>query len=166
MFQINQAFNEIVIFVLDCEIGYTNKEKLISIASYARFFLASVIPESYDRVLYLDYDTIIMDTLVNLWKIDLDGFMVAGVQDTVDKYFLKKIGLTQNDLYVNAGIILINLSLWRSHNLEQKFMDFIKKYDGNVPHHDQGTINAVCNKKNIQYEYLLSTGNFRNWYIC
>lgn len=178
LFQTNKAFDEINIFVLDCEIGDLNKEKLISIAeeynrniyfvdmkkhisglnlkmgarkisiaSYARLFLASAIPEKYDRILYLDCDTIIIDTLAGLWNNDLDGFMVAGVQDTVDKYFLKKIGLTQDDFYVNAGIILINLSTWRSCNLQQKFIDFINKFDGNVPHHDQGTINAVCNKK-------------------
>lgn len=177
LFQTNEVFDKIDVFVMDCEISDLNKEKLISIAeeynrsiyfidmkkhiseldlkmgvrkisiaSYARLFLSSVIPEEYGRVLYLDCDTIIMDELTNLWNTDLDGFMIAGVQDTVDKYFLSKIGLTQDDFYVNSGIMLINLSVWRSGKLKQSFIDFIKKYNGNVPHHDQGTINAVCNK--------------------
>ena len=121
----------------------------ISIASYARLFLASVIPEAYDRILYLDCDTIVRDSITELWKINLEGSMVAGVRDTVDSFFLKKIGLKPEEYYVNAGIILINLAGWREHKLEERFLDFIKQFNGNVPHHDQGTINGVC--RNMKY---------------
>lgn len=118
----------------------------ISIASYARLFLSSVIPQRFNKVLYLDCDTIILRELKDMWSIDVKLYMIAGVRDTVDKYFLKKIGLKQDDYYINCGIVLINLELWRKENLQEKFMDFIKKHNGNVPHHDQGTINAICNK--------------------
>jgi lipopolysaccharide biosynthesis glycosyltransferase len=116
----------------------------ISIASYARLFLASIIPEEYDRVLYLDCDTIVCDSIADFWGVNLKGFLVAGVQDTVDGFFLKKIGLTPEEHYVNAGIILINLAAWRKETLEAQFMEFIRKFQGNVPHHDQGVINGVC----------------------
>lgn len=122
----------------------------IAIASYARLFLASIIPKIYDRILYLDCDTIIRDNLKDLWTVDLKGYMVAGVRDTVDSFFLKKIGMEPQEAYVNAGAILINLYSWREEEMEKQFMDFIRKHNGNVPHHDQGTINGVCrNKKRI-----------------
>lgn len=119
----------------------------ISIASYARLFLASIIPESYNRILYLDCDTIVREYLVEFWMVELKGYLVAGVRDTVDSFFLKKIGLETDEYYVNAGIILINLEGWRREKIEKNFMDFICKFNGNVPHHDQGTINGVCRKK-------------------
>lgn len=119
----------------------------ISIASYARLFLSSVIPDECNKILYLDCDTIVCGNLEGFWNTQIDDYMVAGVRDTVDKYFLKKIGLNADDYYVNAGIILINLEAWRRNNIQQRFIKFIEKFDGNVPHHDQGTINAVCNKK-------------------
>lgn len=119
----------------------------IAIASYARLFLASVIPESFNKVLYLDCDTIVLEDLRKMWSIDIEAYMLAGVRDTVDKYFLKKIGLTQDDYYINAGIVIINLESWRKENLQEKLLAFIKEYDGKVPHHDQGTINAICNKR-------------------
>ncbi len=175
LFQSNKGFVQIDVFVLDCEIGAENKEKLmsiveeynrkihfismknyvsnlelnmgarkISIASYARLFLATVIPDTYERILYLDCDTIVLDELNDFWNIDMVGYMVAGVRDTVDSYFLKKIGLKPEDFYINAGIILVNLAAWRENQLLTQFITFIKKFDGNVPHHDQGTINAVC----------------------
>lgn len=119
----------------------------IAVSSYSRLFLEEAIPEEYNKILYLDCDTIIKDDIKEYWNTNLNGYMAAGVQDTVDKIFLKKIGLPADYCYINAGVLLINLDGWRKNNLQQKFIDFIKKFDGNVPHHDQGTINGVCSGK-------------------
>ena len=116
----------------------------ISIASYARLFLASVLPEEVERIVYLDCDTLVQSSLGELWEIETGDALVAGVQDTVDTFFKKIIGLEMRIPYVNAGILLINLKGWRDEHLELKFFAFIQKFDGNVPHHDQGTINGVC----------------------
>ncbi|NLL75933.1 MAG: glycosyltransferase family 8 protein [Clostridiales bacterium] len=133
----------------------------ISIASYARLFLASILPESCTKVLYLDCDTIVRDELTDLFNLNLEGNMVAGVQDTVDSFFLKKIGLESNEHYVNAGILLINLEGWRTARLEQQFMEFIRKFEGNVPHHDQGTINGVCRRQKLLIDPRFNvTSNF------
>lgn len=120
--------------------------KKIASATYARLFLSSVVPETYKKVLYLDCDTIIMDNLSSLWKTDLKDFFAAGVRDTVERYAVTRIGLTKRDLYVNAGVLLVNLSAWRKHNIQKAFLDFIEKFGGNVPFHDQGIINGVCGK--------------------
>ncbi len=148
---IAKEYNRVIQFIsmkdyvdgLDLNMG----ARKISTSSYARLFLASVIPPAYNRILYLDCDTIVTDTIAEYWNTNLDGYMAAGVRDTVDKYFLKKIGLTQEHYYVNAGILLINLEAWRESKIQQQFMAFIRKFNGNVPHHDQGTINAVCSGK-------------------
>ncbi len=121
----------------------------IAIAAYARLYLSSIIPESYDRVLYLDCDTIIRDSVADFWNVDLEGYLIAGVRDTVDNFFLKKIGMNPDEYYINDGIIVINLSGWRANQLEKQFIDFIRAFHGNVPHHDQGTINAVCRNKKL-----------------
>lgn len=178
LFQTNKDFDEINVFVMDLNIGASNKEKLISIAanfnrnivfipindyvsklnlkmgsrkigiaSYARLFLASVIPEIYNKILYLDCDTIVSNSLTEYWNIDINGYMLAGVRDTVDKYFLNRIGLRSKDYYVNAGVLLINLKAWRYSQVQDQFIELILRFNGNVPHHDQGTINATCNKK-------------------
>ena len=45
------------------------------------------------------------------------------------------------------GMMVLNLKKMREDNITDKCLKFIKKYKGSVPHHDQGTINAVCNEK-------------------
>ena len=121
--------------------------KKIAIASYARLFIGSLLPDDCDRVLYIDCDTLIRDSLLPLWATDFGDALIAGVQDTVDSYFLDVIGLPRTVRYINAGILLINLSAWREENLQAQFMQLIEKFGGNVPHHDQGTINAVCKER-------------------
>ena len=178
LFETNKDFKEIDVYIMDCGISDTNKEKLlgigdeygrkiffvsmkdfisglklnmgpkkIAIAAYARLFISSVIPDKYDKVLYLDCDTIILDNQSSLWKTDLKDFFAAGVRDTVERYAVTRIGLTKRDLYVNAGVLLVNLSAWRKHNIQKAFLDFIEKFGGNVPFHDQGIINGVCGKR-------------------
>ncbi len=118
----------------------------ISISSYARLFLASLLTE-VDKVLYLDCDSVINQSLDELWSIDITGYYVAGVSDTVSNNTKTRINLNETNKYINAGMLLINLKKWREEDIENSFIKFIDSYGGTVFHHDQGTINGVLNKK-------------------
>ena len=121
----------------------------IATASYARLFLPSLLPMDVERILYLDCDTIVADSLETMWATPLEGKYIAGVQDTVDVFFQKVIGLEPKLPYINAGVLLINLKAWREDNLQAQFAAFIQRFGGQVPHHDQGTINGVCGDKRV-----------------
>lgn len=173
LFLNNVKAEEIYIYLVDNGISAENKEKLIEIAdkynrnlifikfnelcggletdnsyplsSYARLFLSKI--EGIDKIIYMDCDSIICSSLEQLWNIDIEEYYVSGVLDNVNEYYKTSIGLDKNFKYINAGFLVINLKKWRNDNLERKFIDFINKYKGSVPHHDQGTINAVCKEK-------------------
>ena len=117
----------------------------IAISSYARLFLATVLPSTLSKVLYLDCDVVVVNSLTKLWETDMGDNYVAGVLDTLPNVTSKvKVGLSLSDPYINAGVLLINLDLWRKNRIEEQFMDFLKAHNGNVHHHDQGIINGVC----------------------
>lgn len=175
LFENNKEFANVSIYILDNNISAGNKAKLlaiveeygrkvifvevaflleklplkignsIAISSYARLFLASVIPDEADRIIYLDCDSIINGSLAELWQTDLDTCHIGGVADTVSQFSnnYAAIGLAQEDTYVNAGVLLIDLNKWRLDCIEQKLFDFIRQRNGKVCHHDQGTINGV-----------------------
>ena len=67
--------------------------------------------------------------------------------DTVSDETKLKINMDLNSPYINAGMLLINLKKWREERIEEKFIKFIDSYNGQVFHHDQGTINGVLNSK-------------------
>ena len=117
---------------------------LFSRNSYARLFLSEYLQDK-DRVLYVDSDTIFLRGLDEVFNINMEGRLVAGVQDTVNRYYKLNIGLGDDDLYINVGgIILLNLKLWREMKIVDKCRNFINLHHGNPPHNDQGTINHVC----------------------
>ena len=117
----------------------------IAICAYARLFLPSILPADVEKVLYVDCDTVICDDLSGLWNTDLEGKYVAGILDTLPNNESKvKVGMCADEAYINSGVLLINLELWRKDNIQQQFIDFLLEYNGNVHHHDQGLINGVC----------------------
>lgn len=111
-------------------------------SSFGRIFLSKKL--NIDKLIYLDCDSIVLGSLNEIWKENIDDYLLAGVQDTVNKYFLTSIGIDKNTRYINAGFLVMNLKKWREMCIQDKCVDFIIKHGGKVPHNDQGTINAIC----------------------
>lgn len=151
----------------------------MSLSTYSRLFLPLLLPEDMEKIIYLDSDSIVEGSFKELWDMNIDNFSTSGVLDIVPKYYRESIGLNENDNYINAGFLLINLKKWRDNNIGAKFIDFIKKYNGKVPHNDQGIINGVLkdsiliiNPKynmlsifyEIEYNKLIKLFKLKNYY--
>ncbi len=117
----------------------------IAMSSYARLFIADILPADIDTVLYLDCDVVAADDLTALWQTDMKGAWVAGVLDALYGDDPKTaVGMDATAPYFNAGILLINLAAWREQGMTHRFIDFLLAHGGTVFHHDQGIINGVC----------------------
>lgn len=121
----------------------------LSISTYSRLFLADLLPISVDRVLYLDCDTLVTQDLSVLSAFPMTDISVMGVEDMMYPEMKVKIGLRPDDKYINAGVLLINLRRWREISATSRFLSFIDKYNGKVPHLDQGVINGVLLDRGI-----------------
>lgn len=113
------------------------------ISTFYRLFLASILPEDVERVIYLDCDTIVRRDLTELWETDMKGKWLCGVDDCRGAAYRTDIGLSETDIYINNGVLLIDLGAWRRNNVEKMCADFIRKYGGNVTYVDQGVQNGV-----------------------
>lgn len=85
---------------------------------YYRLAAPRVLPEQLDRVLYLDVDTIVINSLEPLYRIDFEGNCFAACTHT--KAFLEKFNQfrlkTEKDVpYINTGIMMMNLLQLREH---------------------------------------------------
>ena len=120
-----------------------NMQWSISLSSYGRLFIGSMLPENVSRCLYLDCDMIICDRINELWNWNMQECTVAAVQDTVSRETKESIGASFSEKYFNAGLLLIDLNKWRSNNTEQACLDFIEQHHGSVTHHDQGVLNGL-----------------------
>lgn len=111
---------------------------------YAKIFLSDIC--NADRILYLDSDTVICDSLSELWKMDLQDCYIAGVKMPYSDQIKSKLRLNTNDAYVCDGVLMLNLEKWRTEDLKQKCLDYINDYHGEPFMLSEGTVNYIAQK--------------------
>lgn len=119
--------------------------------SYMRMCIGSLVPESVDRLLCLDSDTLVTGSLARLWQTDLNGKILAGVADCVNlKAFRKQFMLSEDDVYCNAGVFLVNMNEWRGCNVEERIRETIREHNGNIFFFEQTLMNYACRERIVR----------------
>lgn len=87
----------------------------ISVETYYRYLIPELLPE-LDKILYLDADIIVRGDITPLYDFDISDYYISGANDlwVHDTKYKGKIGFAQNELYVNAGVLLMNLRKMRA----------------------------------------------------
>lgn len=110
----------------------------------ARLFVGEVLPETEERVLYLDCDTVVNSSLKRLWEMDLESNMVGAVMEpTIYPAVKESIGLLPEEPYFNSGVLLIDLTRWRKEQAQKLLLDFYSSRGGKLFAGDQDTINGA-----------------------
>lgn len=117
------------------------------IATCGRLFVTSLLPKDINKIIYFDCDTIFLKSIKLLWEIDLGEYFAGMMADTMGGEYRTMLGISEEGIYYNSGVALINLELWRKHDIERKFMDYLESQGGYVPWPDQGVFNAVLDGK-------------------
>lgn len=118
-----------------------------STSQYARLFIADLLDVSLNRILYLDCDIIINQSIEELWTTDLNGNIIAALKDAFSADYRKIFDLEPDDVMFNSGVMLIDLEKWRSEQIEKKLLDFIRSRNGHIQQGDQGALNAVLSRQ-------------------
>lgn len=127
---------------IDLDLDYMHFQRW-PLSAYIRLFSAEILPDSIDRILYLDCDTIINGDIGTLDSIDISQKLFYGVKDCVSASYKNNIGISISDGYVNAGVLLINLKKLRKVNIKKKTEEFLKKYGGFITYADQDILNGL-----------------------
>lgn len=114
----------------------------ITLQTYYRYIIPKIKP-NLDKVLYLDSDIVILDSLSDLWNISLNenyGVVVEDLNKNSSPKDAKRLGLKN---YFNAGVLLINNKKWIEDNISQKLFDNTAKLfkEGNLIWQDQDALN-------------------------
>ncbi|EGP5048112.1 glycosyltransferase family 8 protein [Enterococcus faecium] len=118
-----------------------------SISQYARLFVSTLLPRDLDRVIYLDCDIIIKQSIKKLWTVDLEGKTIGALMDAFSRYYRMNIDLEPEDIMFNSGVMVIDLNRWKENNVEKQLLDFIAKKKGKIQQGDQGALNAILSKE-------------------
>lgn len=96
---------------------------LFSPLVWYRTLLPELLPD-HDRVLALDADTLVMQSLSPLYGRDFDGALLAAVGQpaTGNEDRLRGIGIKPDAPYFNAGVMLMNLEGMRAEDVGRQAM--------------------------------------------
>lgn len=94
-----------------------------SLSQYARLFVSSDLPSNLGRVLYLDCDIIVKKSIRELWNLRLHQKTIGALMDAFSKYYRMNIGLKENDIMFNSGVMLIDLDKWKRIRLRTSYFD-------------------------------------------
>ena len=114
-----------------------------SLSQYARLFISRDLPEKLHRVLYLDCDVIVVQSISKLWNLDMHGKTIAALNDAFSKYYRRNIDLQPNDIMFNSGVMLIDLDRWKKLKVEGRLLHFIEEKHGKIQQGDQGALNSI-----------------------
>lgn len=124
----------------------------LSIATYNRLFMAMLLPDHVDKVLYLDCDIIINQAIDELWETSLgNGYVVAAFEEMgccLDDVY-ERLGFDAKYGYFNAGVLLVDLAYWRTHNMTQSFLEYIEHNFDKLKSHDQDVLNVFFHDKAV-----------------
>lgn len=119
-----------------------------NISTFYRLFLPTMLPETVNRVLFIDCDTLVLQDLSSLWEMDMGDKWIYGVDDCRGAAYRTNLGLEKTANYINNGVMLIDIQAWRKNNVEQMFLQFIESHQGDITFVDQGVQNGVLSKLN------------------
>jgi len=114
----------------------------ISHASYLRIFLPEILPESEEKVLYLDCDIVVRRDIAALWRLELGDNVLGAARNL---FFVRHddLDMPPGADYFNAGILLMNLKRWREVDGTARLIRFIEAHHDHLWAHDQDALNAV-----------------------
>lgn len=122
-----------------------------SLSQYTRLFVSSDLPSELQRVLYLDCDIMIKQSIRELWNLNLHGKTIGALMDAFSKYYRVNIEL-EEDVMFNSGVMLIDLDKWKKNEIENKVLAFIASKHGKIEQGDQGALNAVLSHDTYCFE--------------
>ena len=111
-------------------------------AAVARLRIEKILPESLERVLYLDCDTMVRGDLSPLFSMDMKGMWAGGVCECMDENYLRSLGLSGGGCYINSGVILYELSACRREKLSERLGALMEGPAKRYKYPDQDAINV------------------------
>lgn len=94
---------------------------------YYRLMLNSILPVSDEYVLYIDSDTLIIESIADIFNLELnDAVIAAAPHYELASYFY---GLSINTRWYQTGVLYIDLGSWEKKEIEANLFEFIKKED-------------------------------------
>lgn len=122
----------------------------IGMTAYSRLFAHDILPDSVERIIYFDCDTMINGNIEPLYNMDLGDCVLGMAVDCVRNEYKKYINFPIDKPYYNSGVMVMDLKGWHTRKCMDKIWEHITKVRSDYPLVDQDFINVVL------FDYICS----------
>ncbi len=117
------------------------------LTAWARLFLAELLPETSERIVYMDIDTYVCEDLGPLFDEDLGDCVIGAVPEKfyeADPALRVRLGNPPGTYrYFNSGVLLIDIDKWRIRELCGRILCFAQRPDVELLCPDQDALNGA-----------------------
>lgn len=114
-------------------------------SNYYKLYLPSLIP-NYDKIIFLNYNTMIFEDLEELFNIDLkDNYFLGFLNNDNNTYNNLNLTVEKN---IKTNVLLINIKKLKENNYQKEFKNLYIKYKDNKEMNEEIMINILF-KDNI-----------------
>lgn len=119
---------------------------------YYRIFAARLLPGTIDRILYLDPDMVVINSLEELYRTDFgDNLLVAAASPNkaMQAVHRLRLGIAEERVYFNSGMMLMNLAKLREEQDLREAFAFIERNRDSLRLPDQDLLNSLYGERTI-----------------
>jgi len=130
------------------------------LTTYLRLYGPYVVPETVEKIVYLDVDMIVVEDISKLWNTDIKNNIFGAVQDLgkivscswggIPNW--KELGMEADWKYFNAGLLLINTKEWRKQDITNKVLKAMYDNMAHVNFADQYGLNVALVEKWVELD--------------
>ncbi|MCD7946565.1 MAG: glycosyltransferase family 8 protein [Clostridiales bacterium] len=113
---------------------------------YYRLLAPKLLPETLDRILYLDPDILVINSIRPLWELDLEGNLFAAAAHTGKTEIandVNRIRLQMENEYYNSGVLLIDLARGREEIDPEQIFQYAEAHPKELILPDQDILNVL-----------------------
>jgi lipopolysaccharide biosynthesis glycosyltransferase len=124
---------------------------LLPASHWYRIFLPELLPD-LDRVLYLDGDIIVLDSLGPLWETPFDGNYLGAVSNVFEQHDSHRpasLGLPETQHYFNSGVLLMNLDAMRRDGCTAELVAYATKNAELLAWPEQDALNVLLGDRRL-----------------
>jgi lipopolysaccharide biosynthesis glycosyltransferase len=144
------------------------------VSTYLKLLVPELVPDHVERAIWLDCDLVALGDLSHLWASESEGRHLLAAQDQIVPFVssrdgvagYRELGLPTDAKYFNAGVMVIDLALWRRDDIAGRVFDHLRRYRERVTFWDQEGLNAVLSGQwgelDPRWNYNVSAGVHRS----
>lgn len=117
-----------------------------SYTTYLKLFAFDLLPDSVQRIFFIDSDSVIVGDLSEMMNINMEGNVIGAVRDGISHPYKCMLGYPYDDSWFNMGVMLVDVTMWKQNQCQKAIEKQLQKRNAYIAV-DQDLLNITQHGK-------------------